>query len=60
MKNAYCAYRYWTCGDFDIIVFETPEEMYEFCKFNSDYQEFETSILTLQEAKDVFKENANA
>ena len=30
--------------------------MIDFCKFNNDYQEFYTSILTLKEAKDIFGE----
>lgn len=55
-KNAYCAYRDWDQGEFDIIVFETENEMIDFCKFNNDYQEFYTSILTLKEAKDIFGE----
>ena len=56
MKNAYCAYRDWDQGEFDIIVFETEDEMIDFCKFNNDYQEYHTSILTLREAKDIFGE----
>ena len=60
MKNAYCAYRDWEYGEFDIIVFETFKEMNDFCQFNPDYQPFETSVLTLQEAKEIFKENTNA
>jgi hypothetical protein len=54
MRNAFCAYRDWDQGEFDIIVFETEDEMIDFCKFNNDYQEFYTSILTLKEAKDLF------
>lgn len=53
-KNAYCAYRDWDYGEFDIIVFESREEMDDFCDFNNDYQPYLTSLLTLKEAKDIF------
>ncbi len=36
MKDAYCAFRDWDYGDFDIIVFETAQEMEDFCNFNND------------------------
>lgn len=57
MKDAYCAYRDWDYGEFDIIVFESREEMEEFCEFNQDYQPFPTSVFTLKEAKDIFPSN---
>lgn len=60
MKNAYCAYRDWDFGEFDIIVFDSREEMEEFCQFNPKYQTYPTSILTLKEAKEIFEENQNA
>jgi hypothetical protein len=56
MKNAYCAYRDWDFGEFDIIVFESRKAMKEFCDFNNDYQPYPTSVLTLKEAKDIFRE----
>ena len=59
-KNAYCAYRDWDYGEFDIIVFENEDEMIMFCSFNPDYQEFTTSILTFAEAKNIFQEDTNA
>ncbi len=67
MKDAYCAFRDWDYGDFDIIVFETAQEMEDFCNFNNDYRPFSTSVLTLQGAKKIWdnkpiqhKENQNA
>ena len=58
-KNAFCAYRDWDRGEFDIIVFETEQEMLEFCEFNHDYEPYTTSVLSLQDAKDIFSNKPN-
>ena len=54
MKDVYCVYRDWEFGEFDIIVFRTLEEAEAFCEFNPDYRFFETSVLSLEEAKAIF------
>jgi len=55
-EDAFCAVRHWEKGDFDIIVFTNYQEMIDFCSFNDDYTEFETSVLSLSEAKSIFSE----
>ena len=55
MKDIFCAFRDWDYGDFDIIAFETKQDMLSFCEFNTDYKPFSTSIMSLQEAKAIFE-----
>ena len=42
-------------GDFDIMGFETYQDMIDFCDFNSSYMPFETRLFSLNDAKAIFE-----
>lgn len=55
MKNLYLVYRDTDKGEFDIFGLDTLKEAIEFCEFNPDYQVFESTQYSLENAKTIFE-----
>lgn len=55
MNDLYLVYRDWDKGEFDIFGLPTLADALEFCEFNSDYQLYESSLYSLNQAKSIFE-----
>ena len=53
-NSLFCAYRSEIGADFDIIGFESYQDMIDFCDFNQEYLPFETGLYSLKDAKEIF------
>lgn len=55
MKDLFLVYRDWDKGEFDIFGLPTLDEAIAFCEFNPDYELYESSIYSLDDAKSIFE-----
>ena len=53
--DLFCAVRNDLGEDFDIMGFQTYQDMIDFCDFNSSYMPFETRLFSLNDAKAIFE-----
>ncbi len=55
MNDLFLVYRDWDKGEFDIFGLPTLADALEFCEFNPDYELYESSLYSLDQAKSIFE-----